>query len=163
MKFSNGNKKSLGNSKNSPKIFIASDHGGFKLKKKLFVYLFNLGYTVEDFGPHQLNAKDDYPDYAFPLAQGVSKSKNLGILICRNGQGMCIAANKVKGVRAVTGFSSKMIKSTRKDDNANVLCIPADYLSERAAKEIVKTFVKTKFSKATRHARRLNKIRKFKK
>ena len=141
-------------------IYISSDHGGYKLKKKLIDYL-KKKYSVEDFGPKALVPTDDYPDYAYPLAKKVAKTKSLGILICRNGQGMCIAANKVKGIRAVTGFSKKMIESTRLDDDANVLCIPADYLSFGEVKKIVQLFLETKFSQASRLKRRINKIKKI--
>ena len=142
-------------------IYIASDHGGFKTKIKLVKFLQKKGYKLTDFGPTSFNPKDDYPDYVFPLAQKVSKSKNLGIVICRNGQGVCIATNKVKGVRAVTGFSRKEAITTRKDDNANVLCIPADYLTLTQIKSIVSAWLKTEFSGATRHKRRLKKIQKI--
>ncbi|MBU0460363.1 MAG: RpiB/LacA/LacB family sugar-phosphate isomerase [Nanoarchaeota archaeon] len=146
------------------KVYLASDHGGFLLKKKLLVFLAKNNYNLEDLGPKEFNIKDDYPDYALPLAKKVSKDKNsFGILLCRNGQGVCISANKVKGIRAVTGFSKKMIKSTRHDDNANVLCLPADYIKEKEAKKIIKIFLETKFSKLARHQRRLNKIKRLEK
>ena len=144
------------------KIYIASDHGGFKLKEKLVASL-GKNHVVNDLGPFKLNENDDYPDYVLLLTKEVLNEKRLGILICRSGQGTCIAANKVKGIRAVTGFSKKMIKSTRNDNNANVLCLPADYLGVREAKEIAELFLTTKFSKARRHVRRLNKIRKMEK
>ena len=144
------------------KIYIGSDHGGFKLKKELISYL-QKKFTIIDVGPHTLNPQDDYPDYVIPLAEKVSKSRNLGIVICRNGQGVCIAANKVKGIRAVTGFSQKEAKKTRLDDNANVLALPADYLTQKEAKKIVMVWLKTSFSNATRHKRRLKKISKYEK
>ena len=140
-------------------IYIGSDHGGFKLKKKLVTFLEKENYLVEDMGPLKLNSKDDYPDYASKVAKKVTHETNSrGILLCRNGQGVCIAANKIKGIRAVTGFSQKMIKSTRLDDNANVLCLPADYITEKEAKRIVSTFLKTKYSQLKRHKRRLMKV-----
>lgn len=141
-------------------IYIASDHGGFKTKNKLVTFLTKKNYLVKDLGPYQLNPNDDYPDYAISLAKEVVKSRFLGILLCRNGQGVCITANKIKGARAVTGFSKKMIKSTRLDDNANILCIPSDYLSMLTIKKIVTTWLQTPFSKEKRHLRRLNKIKK---
>ena len=153
-------KNGLENFSFQKKIYIASDHGGYKLKKKLIDYL-KKKYSVEDLGPKALVPTDDYPDYAYPLARKVAKTKSLGILICRNGQGVCITANKVKGIRAVTGFSTKMVKSTRLDDNANVLCIPADYVGLLKAKKMVNIFLKTKFSQASRHKRRLNKIKRL--
>lgn len=145
------------------KIYIASDHGGFALKDKLILFLKKKNYTLEDLGPHELNPEDDYPDYVIPLARKVVGSKDLGIAICRNGQGVCIATNKVKGIRAVTGFSKKMIESTKKDDNANVLCIPADYVEEKEVKQMVLLWLKTPFSNLARHKRRLNKIKRIEK
>ncbi len=144
------------------KVYIAADHGGFKLKEKLKQYVMRLGYEGMDFGARAYKPGDDYPDYVIPLAEKVARDKRaLGIVLCRNGQGVCIAANKVRGARAVTGFSKKMAASTRRDDNANVLCLPADYISEREAKEIVKIWLRTKFSGAKRHVRRLKQVEKF--
>jgi len=141
------------------KIYIASDHGGFLIKKKLVSFLKLKGWTVEDVGPFALDPEDDYPDYAIPMAQKVAGDKNsLGIVSCRNGQGVCIASNKVKGIRAVTGFSSQQAETTRKDDNANILCLPADYLSESEIKNIVSAWLGTDFSNAARHNRRLRKV-----
>ena len=150
------------------KIIIASDHGGFKLKKKIITFLEEKSkkekYSIEDLGPYSLNQIDDYPDYVIPLGEKVVKTKrSLGIVICRNGQGVCIAANKVKGVRAVTGFSVREAKTTKLDDNANVLSIPADYLSEALAKKIVLSWLKTSFSGKPRHKRRLAKVKKYEK
>ena len=138
------------------KVLIASDHGGFKLKQKLIPYLEKKGYTVQDFGPSKYKKDDDYPDFILPLAKKIKR--NLGIIICRNGQGASIAANKIKGARAVTGFSTKMVKSTRQDDNANILSLPADYITETEAKRITSIFLKTPFSNLARHKRRLKKI-----
>ena len=156
-------KNDLGNLKNHQPVYLASDHGGFKIKEKLFIYLFKKGYTVVDFGPHKLNIRDDYPDFVAPMAKKVVKSRQMGIAICRNGQGACIAANKVKGVRAVTGFSKKMIKSTRADDNSNILCIPSDYVRFSEVKKIVDIWLETPFSKLKRHVRRLDKVRRLEK
>ena len=141
------------------KIYLASDHGGYKLKKRLINYLKKNKHSAVDLGPKALVPEDDYPDYAYPLAKKVAKTKSKGILICRNGQGMCVTSNKVKGIRAVTGFSKKMIISTRADDDANIVCIPADYLTWRQVKKIVDLFLQTKFSQASRHKRRINKIK----
>mgnify|MGYP001593086446 CR=1 FL=1 len=141
------------------KVYIASDHGGFLIKSKVISFLKQKGYTVEDVGPSTLDPDDDYPDYAIPMAKKVAGDKNsLGIVACRNGQGVCIASNKVKGIRAVTGFSSQQAETTRKDDNANILCLPADYLSESEIKNIVSAWLGTDFSNAARHKRRLRKV-----
>ncbi len=140
-------------------IYIASDHGGYGLKKKLIPYL-EKKYKVEDLGPYSYNKNDDYPDYAIPLAKKVAKTKSQGIVICRNGQGICIAVNKIKGIRGVTGFSVKEAKTTKLDDNANVLSLPADYLTVGKAKKITKVWLETKFSGLKRHKRRLAKVKK---
>ena len=143
------------------KIFIASDHGGFKLKNKLLSFLLKKGYLVEDIGPFEYKKDDDYPDYAIPLAKRVARNKSKGVVICRNGQGVCIAVNKIKGIRGVTGFSIKEAKTTRQDDNANILSIPADYISSTKAKRIISIWLSTPFSNALRHKRRINKIKKI--
>jgi ribose 5-phosphate isomerase B len=144
------------------KIYLASDHGGFKLKKKIALFLAKKKFDVTDMGPFKLDMNDDYPDFVIPLAKQVVKSRgSLGVVFCRNGQGVCIATNKVKGIRSVTGFSVKEAKTTRKDDNANVLCIPSDYLTEVKAKKIILTWLGTSFSNATRHKRRLAKVKKI--
>jgi ribose 5-phosphate isomerase B len=145
------------------KIYVASDHGGFNRKRKITEFLLATGHSVEDFGPYTLNQEDDYPDYVIPLAKKVASRRNVGIVFCRNGQGVCIATNKVKGIRAVTGFSVKEAKMTRKDDNANVLCIPTDYQNLTETKKIIKVWLKTSFSGKTRHKRRLRKITKIEK
>ena len=140
-------------------IYLGSDHGGFSLKQKLAAFLQKEGFSVKDFGPFQLDPQDDYPDFVVPAAKAVAREKgSLGIVLCRNGQGVCIACNKVKGIRAVTGFSLKMVKSTKADDDANILCLPADYLSEKEAKEIVLSWIKEPFSGQERHLRRLRKV-----
>ncbi len=148
----------------SNKIYIGSDHGGFELKKKIILFLKKKGFTVEDKGPFTLDKNDDYADYVIPVARSVAESKDsLGIVLCRNGQGVCIATNKVKGIRAVTGFSKSMVASTKNDDNANILCIPADYVSEKEVEEMVELWIKIPFSHEERHIRRLNKIKKLEK
>ncbi len=142
------------------KIYIASDHGGFALKNTLVPFLRMKGFSVEDCGPLTLNPTDDYPDYTIPLAKKVAGNPNtVGILLCRNGQGVCIVANKIRGIRAVTGFSPMMVKSTRHDDNANVLCLPADYVTPKKAKTMASMWLTTPFSKKQRHLRRLAKIK----
>jgi|SRR3989338_2228085 len=145
------------------RVYLASDHGGFELKRKIISFLKkNKKYYLKDLGPFSYDPADDYPDYAIPLAKSVARDTNsLGIVLCKNGQGVCIAVNKVKGIQGVTGFSKEMVASTRADDHANVLCLPANYISEKEAKAIVMLFLKTPFSGAARHLRRLSKVRKL--
>ncbi|MFB6225835.1 MAG: RpiB/LacA/LacB family sugar-phosphate isomerase [Candidatus Paceibacteria bacterium] len=143
------------------KVFIGSDHAGFELKQKLIDYLSNNSYEFEDVGPKDYDETDDYPDYALPLAQKVAAEDARGILLCGNGIGVCIAANKVEGARAGTAANEWMAKTMREDDNTNILCLPARNLNEQQAVEITETWLNTDFSEAKRHKRRLNKIHNF--
>lgn len=142
-------------------IFIASDHGGFELKERL---LKELDYDITDMGPYEFNEDDDYPDYAFPLAESVANTKDaLGILICRSGNGVAIAANKVDGSYAALCFSTKHALKAREDDNANICCLDADYEGDDPI-EIVRTFIETRFAGIdTRHGRRWGKIVEYEK
>lgn len=140
------------------KVYITSDHGGFDLKKSLIEFLKNLDYQVEDLGNEVKDPQDDYPDFVIPLAEKVVKEGAWGVIIGRSGNGEAIAANKVKGARAAVCVSEKMAQKAREDNDANVLSIGADYINLDLAKRIVETFLKTEFSKADRHVRRIEKI-----
>lgn len=140
------------------RIFIASDHAGFNLKSIIKDHLSQLGFEIEDFGPQEYNQSDDYPDFVVPLAQKVASENHKGIVLCANGQGACIAANKIGGVRAATAMTPDMAASTRADDDANILCLPAKYLDESTAKSIIETWLDTPFSGAERHERRIKKV-----
>lgn len=142
-------------------IYLAADHGGFALKEKLKAYLMHKGIHIKDLGASFYNPQDDYPDYAIPLGKEIVKAHTLGIVACRNGQGVCIAANKVRGVRAVTGFSVAEVRMARLHDKANILSLPANYLSWEKARSLVHTFLQTKFSHGIRHQRRLRKIARY--
>jgi ribose 5-phosphate isomerase B len=144
-------------------IYIASDHGGYKLKERLKKSLVKDKVGLVDLGPEKYVANDDYPDYAKLVAQKVSKNpeRDFGILICRSGQGVCIAANKFKNVRAALVWSTVEAKTSRNDDMANVLCLPSDYISPRMAEHIVETWLETPYSKEIRHLRRVRKISKL--
>jgi len=140
-------------------IYLASDHGGYQLKKRLIRYLENeLGIATEDLGPLTHDPTDDYPDFALPLAKKVSQTKGYGILICRNGIGVCIAANKTKGVRAGIGYNLMAAETMMKDDDTNILCLAGRVLSEPEAREIVKTWLETPFDRRERYMRRLKKL-----
>ena len=140
-------------------IYITSDHGGFELKNKLFGYLKQKGFDVMDMGPEQYIENDDYPDYVAPAMKKVQEnSENKAILICRNGVGVCIAANKFKGIRAGLSWNTKHVQSARTDDDINTLCLGADYLNFGKAKKIAETWLNTKFSGDERHVRRLRKV-----
>jgi len=140
-------------------VYIAADHAGFERKEALKAALDAAGYAVEDLGAPTLQPDDDYPPYAFALADRVAASAGShGILLCGNGQGVCIAANKVAGVRAATAVTPDMARSTRNDDDANVLCLPARFVSDEAAFAIAKTWLETPFSAEERHRRRLGQL-----
>jgi len=139
-------------------IFIGADHAGYKLKEKLKRWLAEQGHKVTDVGAHVLDKKDDYPVYAYKAAKAVAGGKGKGILLCGSAEGVCIAANKVKGVRAVAVWSVQNAKLSRKHNDANVLCLSGWELSPAQAKKIVKAWLKTAFTAKARHARRLKEI-----
>ena len=160
------------------KIYIASDHAGFHLKKQLIQYLKVKDFEVEDCGAYELDEADDYPDFIIPCAEKVAQDKeSLGIVIGGSGQAEAIAANKVRGARAVvfygpilphgaadvTGRISRdayeMVKLTRMHNNANVLSLGARFLTGDEAKKAVSAFLENKFE-GGRHERRIEKIEK---
>ncbi|MFH0857243.1 MAG: RpiB/LacA/LacB family sugar-phosphate isomerase [Candidatus Magasanikbacteria bacterium] len=141
------------------KIYIASDHGGYQLKKRIVRYIENeLMSEVEDMGPHEYMENDDYPDYVIPLAKKVAGENARGIVICSNGIGVCIATNKVKNIRAGIGYNMMAAETMMQDDNTNILCLAAKGLTEDHALSVVKIWLDTPFSEAERHIRRLEKI-----
>ena len=139
-------------------IYIAADHAGFERKEMLKKHMKKQGYSLKDFGAKKLDKTDDYPDYALPLARAVAEDAKRGILLCGNAEGVCIVANKVDGVRAALGYSVFSAKTSRADDNSNVLCIPGREFTDEEAKEIVDAWLETEFSFLDRHKRRLAKI-----
>lgn len=142
------------------KIVLGSDHRGYKIKEEIKKYLLNSGYQVKNFGCFS-EESCDYPDYALPVAESVSQRKfDYGILFCATGIGMSIAANKIAGVRAALCLNKEMAKFSRQHNKANVLCLPAGFLSLKKMKEIVKIWLNTDFA-GGRHQRRVNKIRKI--
>lgn len=141
------------------KIFVGADHGGFELKKKVLKWMEEDKYDFEDLGAENFEKEDDFVDYALDVAEQIVSEENaMGILLCRNGFGMSIAANRVPGVRCGVGFSKEAVFKGRNDDDINCVAIPADYLSEGEVKEIVDVFLKTKFSGEERYKRRLYKL-----
>lgn len=138
-------------------IGIASDHAGFELKENLKSFLAGQGLAVEDFGP---NAPDsvDYPDYGHKVAGAVAEGHlPRGIAICGSGQGICMTVNKHNGVRAALAWLPEIAKLSREHNDANILCLPARFLTAEQAREIVKVWLDTAFE-GGRHARRVNKI-----
>lgn len=142
------------------KIFIGSDHGGFKLKEEIKEYLEELNYEYEDIGTENKESCD-YPDFAYKVAKKVAETKGRGIVICGTGIGVSMAANKVKGIRAALAFNEYTAKMSREHNNSNVLCLGERTTKEALAKKIVKVWLDTKFSKEERHHRRVDKIMKL--
>jgi len=140
---------------NSIKIAIGADHAGFEYKEILKAFLAN--YEVTDFGTHSLDSVD-YPDFAHPVASAVENGEaTFGILVCGSAQGVAITANKHQGIRAAVTWLTDIAKLSRQHNNANVICIPARFVSEELAKEMVTAFLETPFE-GGRHANRVNKI-----
>ena len=140
-------------------LFIASDHGGYSLKNRLVRYIENeLQLTVTDLGPQQYDETDDYPPYAEALAHKVRTEEGRGILICKNGIGVCIAANKEDGIRAGIGYNLMAAETMMLDDNTNVLCLASKLGSEEHAMAVVRKWLETNFSEAERHKRRLEEV-----
>lgn len=140
-------------------IYLGADHAGWAVKEALESWLKSDGYNVIDMGNENLVEHDDYPEFSHAVAKRVTADAgSLGIVACGNAQGVCIVANKVRGVRAVTGFSEYAAESSRADDNANILCLPGRAISIEEAKAITKKWLETEFTQAERHKRRLEKV-----
>lgn len=140
------------------KVIIASDHAGFKLKEKIKKYLERKKIEFEDFGTDSLQSVD-YPDYAIKVAREVAKDKDSrGILICGTGAGMTIAANKVKGIRAVAAYDAYSAKMSRIDNDTNVLGLRGRFFPYEKVKKIISVWLNTQFGGMERHKRRIKKI-----
>lgn len=138
-------------------ILISSDHAGVELKKEVLSFLLDKGYLVENMSDDS-GQSVDYPDVIHPLAKKISKSNTRkGIIMCGTGNGVSMVANKYKGVRAGLCWSKEIAKLIRKHNDANVLSLPARFLTTKQAIEIVQTFLETDFE-GGRHETRVNKI-----
>jgi ribose 5-phosphate isomerase B len=141
----------------SEKILIASDHAGFDLKEKLERALTTLGYVVEDLGTNSVESTD-YADYAHPLARRVSDGEaHRGVLLCGTGLGMSYTANRYPRVRAAVAWNPEVAKLAREHNDANVLVLPARFLTDEQGMSILSTWLETPFE-GGRHARRVEKI-----
>lgn len=141
------------------KIYIGSDHRGFNLKEKIFAYLAKHNYDVEDIGDKELDPNDDFPEFAHAAALkviGSDDSDPRGILICGGGQGMAMAANRFRGIRASVIWDAFEARETRNDNDSNVLCLPARVLEadDSAWKGILETWLNTPFAAAPKYKRR---------
>ncbi|MBI4099195.1 RpiB/LacA/LacB family sugar-phosphate isomerase [Candidatus Parcubacteria bacterium] len=141
--------------------FFGSDHRGFKLKEALKAHLAERGIQVEDLGNAVEDPDDDYVDFAAKVAAKVSEnpSDHRGILICGSGHGVDMVANKFKGVKSALAFNEAVAKQSREHEDANVLSLASDWVSEEDAKKIVDVWLATPFSGEERHVRRLEKIK----
>jgi ribose 5-phosphate isomerase B len=140
------------------KIFVGADHAGFGLKQKLVDELKRLGYEPVDVGPKNLDPLDDFPDFAKPVAKAVSTGEaKRGILTCGTGLGMSYTANRFPQVRAAVAWSPEVAEMARKHNDANVLVLPARFVSEDEAMQILRKWLDTNFE-GGRHQRRVEKI-----
>ena len=141
------------------KIAVAADHNGYDLKNLIYSLMSDAGHEVTDVGPHEVDPLDDYPDYAKPLAEGVSAGKyDRGIMICGSGVGASVAANKVKGVRAAVCHDIYSAHQGVEHDDMNVLCLGSRIVGLEVAKELVKAFLTAEYTHEERHQRRLEKV-----
>ncbi len=139
-------------------IIISNDHAGVELKNKVKDYLESKGYKLKDLGNND-GESVDYPDIIHPLAKEISeKNDSKGIIMCGTGNGVSMVANKYEGVRAGLCWSKEIAELIRKHNNANILSLPARFISIKDALEIVKVFLETNFEEGGRHERRVNKI-----
>ncbi len=141
-------------------IAFGADHGGYRIKDILKRYSVELGFDVEDVGTYSEESVD-YPVFAQKVGEMVTGGKaDFGVLICRTGIGMSIAANKIKGIRAALCYSEGVAKLSRLHNNANVLCLAADFFDIDDMKQILRIWVSTEFE-GGRHQRRVQKIEKL--
>ena len=139
------------------KIAIGGDHAGFAYKAELITFLTGNGFDVKDFGPYSAESCD-YPDFAHPVAVSVEKGENaFGILICGSANGVAMAANKHQGIRAAIVWKKELAELARQHNDANVIFLPARFISLAEAKEFALTFLNTAFE-GGRHQRRVDKI-----
>lgn len=139
------------------KIGIGGDHAGYEYKEELIKHLEDKGHDIKDFGPNSTDSVD-YPDHVHPLADAIeSKSLERGILICGSANGVAMTANKHTGIRAGLCWNTEVASLIRQHNDANIICIPARFVSLDDAKELVDTFFSTEFE-GGRHQNRVNKI-----
>lgn len=139
------------------KIAIGGDHAGFEYKSRLKSWLESLGHTVKDFGTYSSDSVD-YPDFAHPVASAVeNREYDQGILVCGSANGVAMAANKHQRIRAAICWSEEIAQLSREHNDANILCIPARFVSYEVAEQTAKIFITTAFE-GGRHGRRVDKI-----
>ena len=128
------------------KIAIGADHAGFEFKELLKTFIIELGYEVEDFGAYSYDKEDGFPDFALPVARAISNGDyDRGVLVCGSGIGVSIAANKVKGIRAVNCTCEEFARLSRQHNDTNVICFPGRFLNIEEAKKFFKIWIETEF------------------
>ena len=138
-------------------LALGSDHAGFDLKQALLRHLQGAGHAVRDFGTYSADSVD-YPDFAHPVAAAVAAGEaGLGLLVCGSANGVCITANKHAGVRAAIAWLPELAAQARQHNDANILCLPARYLSEQQGLDITDVFLTTDFE-GGRHQNRVSKV-----
>ncbi len=143
------------------KIYLGADHNGFALKRELEVRLKAAGYDVNDEGDTELDPNDDFPQFAERVVRAMQSSNDAdtrGILICGSGQGMCMAANRFRGIRASLVWEVSEAHAARNDDDSNVLCLPARSVTIEEAESITLAWLQTPFAAATRYMRRIKEL-----
>lgn len=140
-------------------VYLGADHAGFKLKENLKKALIKK-YNINDLSP-KYKKGDDYPDIAAKVGRIVAKTKSKGVLLCGSAEGVCIAANKIKGIRAVAVWTELNAKLSRQHNDANVLCLSGWQLSQNKAFKIANLWLTTSFSGEARHIRRIAKVRRL--
>ena len=141
----------------SKPIAIGADHAGFEYKSAIADQLKMKGYQVKDYGTHSTDSVD-YPDFAHPVASAVEKGESgVGILICGSANGVAISANKHQGIRAAITWEQEIARLARQHNNANIICIPARFVSTPQAEEMINIFLSTEFE-GGRHEKRVSKI-----
>ncbi|MDB5169631.1 MAG: rpiB [Candidatus Saccharibacteria bacterium] len=143
------------------KIYLGADHNGFEYKQQIADFLRRSGHEIIDSGDAALEPGDDFPQFAGKVAHGIltdNDQQARGILICGSGQGMCMAANRFKGIRASLCWNLAEAHSSRNDDNGNVLCLSAKQLDMPTTQAIITTWLETPFAAADRYVRRLKQL-----
>lgn len=141
------------------RIAVGADHGGYPLNEIIITALKSSGHQIIDFGTHDGSQADDYPDYAYKVARSVqSGDAERGIIICGSGVGACVAANKLKGIRACLCHDTYSAHQGVEHDDMNVLCLGARIIGSELALELLRAFINARFSGEERHKRRLAKI-----
>lgn len=143
------------------KIYLGADHNGFAYKKSLTAFLVKSGYDVVDAGDVKQDPADDFPQFAQRAVRQLLSDKTgaaRAILVCGSGQGMAMAANRFKGIRAALCWNISEARSSRNDDNSNVLCLSAQNTTLEAAEAIINTWLATPFAGAARFKRRLKEL-----